>query len=347
MDSLQRFQNSVISGALSLDRVTFLVFSPSLSLWDSDVNERELNQKRIKRMSDLIERSLKDFLSDDFPQGKPSELFCHHYRTSSGVDIQFGSVMPIRRKITDLDYISAFGSADDKEKGSMYQYTASNYCFRVEYNPNETGLDEVFPALHYFSSSGNLTASCVRIARLDIAIDYKASLDPALCYCDKMRKSFLAIGNEGIETVYFGSRSSRNYIRLYNKQKEILERDHIEIGHPLWRFELESKDPFTLDQTPDHGKVMQRFSFYNGGLSSDDWKLNLLYQYAKVYGIKAAFSLLPSATSKRYRKLFDEFDRNPGIESPYEVYCREFLFKFKCLRVQILSALGFKIEGVA
>lgn len=346
MNSLQGyFQDASVKGSLSLDRCTFLVMSPSLSLWQKDDQEREINRKRISEMAKLTEKLLKDTLDEDFPQGKPSELFMHHYRIS-GVDIQFGAVMPKRKKVTDEFLIQQFGSMEDKEKGYMFDYSPNSYAFRVEYNPNETSLECITPLLQYFSVFG-IGASSVRIARLDIAIDYDKQINPALCLCSNMRKSFIAIGSTGLETVYFGSRSSKNYIRLYNKAVEILEKDNIDLGHPRWRFELESKDSFTLDSCPDHGKVLERFSFYNGGLISDDWKLELIRAFAKDHGLKAALSIMPSRSAKRYKKLLDEFDQNTSIETPSVVYYREFPLKMKILRCQILTALGHKITEVA
>lgn len=346
MSLLQRFKSDLIYGALSLDRVTFLIYSPSLSLWQKEQVDRDFAEKKVSEMSKFTERILKENLDPDFGQGRSSELFAKHYRTSAGVDIQFGSYMPVRKKKLLNELASAYGVSDDGNDGSYFEYSASKYCFRVEFNPNECDLSSVKNLLKYFSEFG-LLASDIRLARLDVAIDYKAAIDPALCICDRMRKSFLAIGSSGIETVYFGSRSSQNYIRLYDKAKEMLERDNIVLDFPLWRFELENKAPCFLSDTPDFSKVLQRFFFFSGGLNVDDWKLQLLLQHAREYGIKSSLSLLPSATAKRYKKMLQELDVNHYLETPYECYCREFHFAFNRLRVQILDALGLKLEGVA
>ena len=337
MSSLTGFlDDTSVKGRLSLDRCTFLIYSPRLSLWGADGVKHESG---VDMMARLTERLLKDNFDPDFPQGIPSELFRRHYRTSDGVDIQFGPVMPKRKKITDEAFVMAFGSEDEKEQGFCYRFSPNDYGFRVEYNPNDTGLSSVTPLLQYFSSSG-ITASLVRIARLDLAVDYAIDINPALALCDRMRKSFIACGSSGIETVYFGSRASQYYIRLYNKAVELREKQNQDITGPLWRFELESKKSFPLDRVPDFGGVLQRFSFYSGGVSSGDWKLDLLLAYAKDNGLKAALSFLPSATAKRYRKYLEEFDRGQSIEPPYISYCRDFQSRFSVLRMQILSALG-------
>lgn len=337
MQSLTGFlSDTSVKGSLSLDRCTFLIYSPRLSLWGSDGYKHEGS---VDMMSRLTERLLKDRLDPDFPQGIPSELFRRHYRTSDGVDIQFAPVMPKRKKITDEAYIMSFGTDDEKEQGYLYRYSPNDYGFRVEFNPNDTSLSSITPLLQYFSSSG-ITASLVRIARLDIAVDYAIEINPALALCDRMRKSFIACGSSGIETVYFGSRSSQFYIRLYNKAVELREKQNQDVAGPLWRFELESKKSFPLDRVPDFGGVLQRFSFYSGGCKSGDWKLDLLLAYAKDNGIKAALSFLPDRTAKRYRKYLEDFDRGQLIESPYISYCRDFNQRFNVLRMQILSALG-------
>lgn len=331
-----------VTGALSIDRCTFLVFSPSLSLWDCEESEKEINKGRIQKMKEMVFRALGQNLDSDFPQGGPSELFLHHFRTTAGVDIQFGAFMPVRKKVTDAKMIEMFGSHEDKENGYMFRYSPNAYSFRVEYNPNDCDLASVKPLLQYFSSSG-VGQSLVRIARLDLAFDYKAKIDPSLCLCQGMRKSFLACGASGLETVYFGSRASKNYVRIYNKAVEMLEKDNIDLGYDFWRVELESKDSFFLDDPPDHGKVLQRLNFYNGALGSDDWKFEFFRAYAKDYGMKAALAKMPNETARRFRKLLNEFDLNHNLEHPGIIYYRDFPLKMKILRMNILNALGHRI----
>ena len=64
-----------VTGVLSIDRCTFLVFSPSLSLWDCEESEKEINKGRIQKMKEMVFRALGQNLDSDFPQGGPSELF--------------------------------------------------------------------------------------------------------------------------------------------------------------------------------------------------------------------------------------------------------------------------------
>ena len=340
MDSalLKWASGSSVKGSLSLDRVTMLLYSPSLSLWsDSDACANDLEVKSAARS---FSRILNPVLDPDFPQGVASELFAYHFRTSAGVDIQFGTKMPKRKKVTDEMLVAAFGTDEDKENGFMYQYGPNNYAFRVEWNPNKCSLGELSSVLDAFRL--HQIAERVRIARLDIAIDFPAAIVPALVLVHGMRKSFSASGANGIESLYFGTRQSKNYVRLYNKRQEILDNEKRDIGHDLWRLELESKEAFFLNAPPDHRKVFERISFYDGGVSSGDWLIDLIRQQALQYGLQNVLRTMPKQTQIRYRRLFKEFPLQ-DIESPSFIYAREFPAAFAKLRVEILRTLGFDL----
>lgn len=332
---------AAVKGSLSIDRVTFLLLSPSLSLWNSDDAEYRANILRVEKMAKAIESVLKDDFDEDFPQGYPSELFRYHYRTFDGIDIQFGSQMPKRKKLTDEGMLQAFGTEEEIEKGYMYHYSPNDYAFRVEYNPNNTNLQTVKKLLVNFSSSQN--PHSIRIARLDIAIDFAASIVPELVLCAGMRKSFSASGSNGLESLYFGTRQSKNYVRLYNKRQEQLDTKGIDIGSDLWRLELESKESFFLDEVPDHGKVFQRFSFFDGAVSSGDWLIDLIRSQAMIFGLQNVLRRMPKATATRYRKLFKETVFSQDVETPSMVYYRDFPGVMQRLRLDILTACGFEI----
>lgn len=335
------FSPATVQGSLSLDRVTFLLFSPSLSLWTSDDAEYRKNILKLEKMAGYIQTLLKDELDPDFPQGSASELFRYHYRTLDEVDIQFGSQLPKRKKITDEGMLQAFGSVDEQAKGYMYQYNPNYYAFRIEYNPNKASLRSVSSLLENFSH--NQSASMIRIARLDIAIDFNASIVPEMVLCEGMRKSFTASGPKGIESVYFGTRKSKNYIRLYDKRQEQLDTLGKDIGYDMWRLELESKESFFLDSPPDHGKVFQRFTFYDGAVASGDWLVDLIRSQAMIYGLQNVLRKMPKNTAIRYRKLFKEGGFKQNVETPSLVYYREFPGAMERLRVDILSACGFEM----
>ena len=80
MSLLQRFKSDLIHGALSLDRVTFLIYSPSLSLWQEGEEDRDFAAKKVSEMAKFAESILKENFDPDFFQGRSSELFAKHYR---------------------------------------------------------------------------------------------------------------------------------------------------------------------------------------------------------------------------------------------------------------------------
>ena len=322
-----------IDGSLSIDRLTLLFFTPHLSLWNDGSS-----MVTVKQFSNYIEKVFRDDLDPDFPQGSSTELFCRHYRTVSGFDVQFGSKMPKRKKITDSDFVLAFGTQSEKDQGFIWQNLPNDYALRVEFNPNKSeSITKLSPLFLDFNSK-NL-ASLVRVARIDIAIDYPVEINPALVLCDGVRKSFIACGCNGLESLYFGTRSSDNYFRIYNKRLELLENDSFEIDHPLWRIELESKKSFFLCDNPDHLKSFQRLRFFNGSVRSGDWVVDLIMQQASVYGLQTVLRSMPSTTQKRYRKFFKEFEFSEIID-PAFIYSRDFISAWCKLRSEILLSLG-------
>lgn len=329
-----------VKGNLSFDKLTILVFSPSLSFWGSDSKDRSLNERRINKMFTAIENNLD--LDPDFSNGVRSDLFLHHFRTVDGIDIQFGSVMPRRKKITDEVFLAAFGSSDDVENGFMYRYLPNEYAFRLEFNPNSTSLDSLFPVLNALrKNSSSLSSELIRVARIDIAVDYDTSLLPGLVLCQGMRKGFCAYGSSGIESLYFGSRHSKFMFRLYNKRQEIFEKDGVDLGFDRWRLELESKESFFLaGSLPDFRKVFNRVSFVDGAESSSDWILDLIRQKAVSDGLESVLKMMPKSTAIRYRRFFRD-QNSRRIEPPVSTFDREFDSKFQNLRFKILRSFGF------
>ena len=58
-----------VKGSLSIDRCTFLILSPSLSLWTEDKSEYEVNKYRIGKMMTLVKKVLKMSLTRIFHRG--------------------------------------------------------------------------------------------------------------------------------------------------------------------------------------------------------------------------------------------------------------------------------------
>lgn len=332
---------SSIDGSLSIDRLTLLFYTPKLSLWNNGCD----NTMYVRKMSNLVEKVLCSDLDPDFPQGSKTELFDQHYRTISGFDIQFGTKMPKRKKITDEHYLLAFGSPKDRDNGFAWHITANEYALRIEFNPNKS---EHFTALTpiFSSFAEKVPASTVRVGRIDVAIDYAADVNPSMVLCDGVRKSFTATGQSGLESVYFGTRSSKSYYRLYNKRQEILDNEGLDIGHSLWRLELESKEGFYLTENPDHLKQFQRFKFFEPSVKSGDWLIDLIQQQSAINGLQHVLRCMPKRTQLRYRKIFKELQLQ-NVESPSFIYARDFNTAWVKLRSDILIALGYDLVDIA
>ena len=329
------------SGVLSCDRVTFLMFTPSLSVWSDNRADRETNSRRIADLAGYIQGLAGSRLDPDFPQGLPSQLFAHHFRTSDGVDIQFGARMPKRLKVSDLDYIQSFGTDEEKESGYCMRYVPNDYGLRIEFNPNKCTLDSVRFLLGHCAEH-QLSPRFIRIARFDLAVDYYRFFNPEFITCRFARKSFLAYGTAGIESLYFGSRQSQTMFRVYNKRQEQIDQGEGDPGRDWWRIELESKKAFTLDTTPDYVPIFQRLSLSSSCFDDfSDWKLRFIKFYALNFSLSAALRLMPRDTSNRYKAIFDTF--SSGVEHPSYTVKRDFPQVFNRVRMQILDACGYKL----
>lgn len=108
---------------------------------------------------------------------------------------------------------------------------------RIEFNPNKFNpTHTLWPTL--FPMLKNK-----RISRIDYAIDYPADLSTWGFTTDRPRKmqTFQAPSGK-LETLYLGTRTSKNQYRIYDKAKEQGQCDSLATS-PLWRIEQQ----FTLD----------------------------------------------------------------------------------------------------
>lgn len=326
----------MVNGFLSIDRVSFLVFSPKLCLWAETESEYRENLKTIKNMDNAIMNLIK--LDEDFSNGISTKLFLHHYRTKSGVDLQLGSKMPKSKKVSDEDLLEQFGTLEVPNT-KKYIHSPSFYGLRIEYNPNKNDLSDLIPIL---SSSQISKISFPRVSRLDIAIDYPIEIYPQMVLCSGMKKSFIALGSDGIESVYFGARKSRNYIRLYNKKRELEEVNNETIEGSLWRLELESKESFKLgDDLPDYHKVFSRILFFDGAQKTDNWVLDLIKLNAMNYGLQSTLGMLPNTSKFKYKKELKKKLNYELIEAPQDCFSRSFLPEFNKLKVNILKSFSW------
>lgn len=327
---------------MSLDRIAFLIFSPQYCLWQNRDADSRQNEQNVKFLDSAILNLLD--LDDEFPQGSSTKLFAHHYRTRKGIDIQFGCKMPVTKKLSDEYLIDTFGTVD-VDKYKKFVTDCSYYGIRIEYNPAKVLLNEISGFLQFLKIR---EPSRIRVSRLDIAIDYAVKIIPQMVLCSGMKKSFIALGSQGVESVYFGARKSRNYIRLYDKAKELKEVHNEEIDGHLWRLELESKESFRIgDSYPDYSKVFSRVQFIDGSQSTGDWVLDLIKQNSMNFGLQSVLNNIPNKNTKsKYKKeLIKKLNYNL-IESPVDCFNRLFPALFNKLKLQVYNACGFEVVSI-
>lgn len=184
----------------------------------------------------------------------------------------------------------------------------TRYGFRIEFNPNK--ID--YSVLHSFLCEvcGYLAQvemkDFIKFNRLDIAIDLPIDLNPNLITVPGSQKSFVASGSKGIESIYFGHRSSDYFLRVYNKKLELLKKQKIDYqGEHLWRVELELKKEFHIDQPTEFiTEYFSKINFFQSCEKTCDWQLDLiLFKGTQPgYDLNSVLKEIPSRTRDRYKK---------------------------------------------
>lgn len=113
--------------------------------------------------------------------------------------------------------------------------------FKLEFNPNEVAPE----FMAYLHSVIYPCLTDIGISRIDLAID--TTEDIGIYYIDTVNPTnSVAYRGRGkqLETLYLGSRKRWNYIRIYDKKKQLSAKKRKEIIEPtLWRIEFEMKGP--------------------------------------------------------------------------------------------------------
>lgn len=117
--------------------------------------------------------------------------------------------------------------------------------FKLEFNPNNT------PKEFYLYYAG-VIAPCltdIGFSRLDLAIDTTEALEEYYLTTVNPTKSTVYLSRAGeLETKYLGTRKGANFIRIYDKKKELKDKDKQAIPEStLWRIEFEMKGPQVAD----------------------------------------------------------------------------------------------------
>ena len=122
--------------------------------------------------------------------------------------------------------------------------------FRMEFNPSKITSEQT----QWLKDRIIYVLDDVGITRLDLAFDCDFDLSLFNFEFKSALKSSEHKDRTGkIETMYFGSRNSDIYYRIYNKKLELKEKQDVIIDEPiLWRYEIEMKNADTIEKIIDY-----------------------------------------------------------------------------------------------
>ena len=311
----------IVEPVLSLDRLTVLMQTgPVMGMYGSA--DADYFNKKKSAINGLVNKMRLQYARLFEPKQPTVEtgLYLYHFRLVGGFDLQMCPKFGIKCRIDDEGYVSAFGTETEieqfKQLGYIDEYFDSDFGIRIEFNPSKSDLADIAPLLTFLSATyyrinPDITFDRLfKVTRLDVAVDYPLPLNPALFAYMRKRKCGWVGGSEGVETTYFGSRRTAFYWRIYDKKREYLEQQHIDYqGADLWRIELECKKPFSIGEDPHF--CCQQFrglEYYYGGISTGDWKMDMILHYGKCFGMQNAFKMIPRQSRIRYQEQFSRLN---------------------------------------
>lgn len=121
--------------------------------------------------------------------------------------------------------------------------------FRMEFNPSKITSEQMV----WLKDNVISLLEQVGFTRLDFAFDCDSDLSEFTFEFKNSLKSQIIRGRNGkTETMYFGSRTSNAFYRVYDKKLELQEKQKITVGDSvLWRFEMELKNADFIDNIID------------------------------------------------------------------------------------------------
>lgn len=184
----------------------------------------------------------------------------------------------------------------DKLKGKAFD----RGDFRIEFNPNKVEVEAHQQLIHKLLK----LISDKSISRIDLAFDTSTiDLSEYLMFMDRPTKETEIRGiNGALETKYLGVRRSDRYVRLYDKKKELRDKQDIIINdEKLWRLEFELK----------HAKAKDYMTCLKGfNLKKPNWKtIESFNERAKVYMLlnePNEWTKLNKNTKTKYKKMINE-----------------------------------------
>lgn len=123
--------------------------------------------------------------------------------------------------------------------------------FRMEFNPSKITSEQIT----WLKDKVLYILDDVGITRLDLAFDCDFDLSTfSFEFKNSLKSSVFRSRTGKIETMYFGSRTSDSYYRVYDKKLELQEKHDITIDEPiLWRYEMELKNADFIEKIVDFG----------------------------------------------------------------------------------------------
>jgi Putative phage replication protein RstA len=171
--------------------------------------------------------------------------------------------------------------------------------FRLEFNPSKIDKNKkiflkkhVLPLLIDFGYT-----------RIDLAIDVDENITDYHFEITGRTKTHIFARDGELATIYIGSRSSKVLMRIYDKKRQLKEKEQVEISDPvLWRLEYELKGSEMIDSVLENGFesiIDHRIIQYDftGVSPSDECLIECMYHSP------SSFSKLSRPTKSRVRKV--------------------------------------------
>lgn len=177
---------------------------------------------------------------------------------------------------------------------------------RLEFNPNKADLSRL---KIFFSALSGQAFESTRISRIDIAVDYAIYIDPSGWSNPAVNVDTVYNFNHRPVTRYFGSPKSDLQIRVYNKAKELADKNDLSLPCPFWRVECQLLKINKNDIDLNDWKVFSRFSPF-GKLTYNDLfnfdcagqgAYSTFVRLARLVGVDEALSDYDYRTRKVYR----------------------------------------------
>lgn len=206
------------------------------------------------------------------------------------LDKRFRKFLPAGFKISKTDFnsfsiLKDFENEEDVNLVYVEAINKINSCLRIDFNPNSLKEYDGMVVWRQIMNYIKFNQLETHLSRLDLAFDVYNM--PSISNLKHIKggvseKKYYGRSNE-LETHYFGSRSSNVQVRLYDKQKERLQRgklieDDLKKAPYHWRFEMQLRtkaiDKNTVDEVIAR---LSKFGIYDYQKLGADMRFAYLY----------------------------------------------------------------------